>query len=126
MIEVKGLHVLTDRLRRLELDHALRAALEHAGSTLQAAVYQRLSEVPGDNHDAPWLRTGRLRDSIASSICETEVVVGSNDPAAAPQECGTRVDPPRPFLAPTAAAEASAIVADIANTAIGALRDTLV
>ncbi len=125
MIEVTGLKALTDRLRRIDLDHALRPALDHAASGLQAAVRQRLSGVPGDNHDAPWLQTGALRASIARSIHENEVVVGSNDPAAAPQECGTRVDPPRPFLAPSAAAEAPVIVAEISDAAIGTLRDTV-
>ncbi len=50
----------------------------------------------------------------------SSAAVGSNDPAAAPQELGTARLPPRPFLAPTASAHAEAI-ANHLGAAVAAL-----
>lgn len=51
----------------------------------------------------PLLRTGDLRESVKAVVEPTpvgiEITIGSNDPAAAPQELGTSTIPPRPFLA---------------------------
>lgn len=121
MIRVDGLDGLAKRLTRLDLAGTERSALEHAAVVLQNAVRQRLSYTPGQSHDAPWLHSGTLRDSITHGINETEAVVGSTDPIAADQECGTRTDPPRPFLAPVAAAEAAGLAAGIAAAVIGRL-----
>ncbi len=125
MIRVEGLQRLTDRMTRLDLAAIERAALERAASGLQDAVRQRLSRPPGELHDAPWLRGGTLRDSITHEIDGTEALVGSADPVAADQECGTSVDPPRPFLAPVAAAEADGLVTGIAVAVLDGLRVAL-
>lgn len=125
MIKVDGLRGLTDRLTRLDLVATEHAALEQAATGLQDAVRQRLSHTPGQPHEAPWLRSGTLRGSITHEIDGTEAVVASADPIAADQECGTRTDPPRPFLAPVAAAEANGLVTGIAVAVLGRLRVAL-
>lgn len=125
MISVDGLQDLADRLAKLDLATTESTALEHAASVLQDAVRRRLSHAPGEPHDAPWLRSGALRNSIGHEVHGTEAVVGSADPVAADQECGTRTDPPRPFLAPAAAAEADELVTKIAAAVRGQLRAAL-
>ncbi len=125
MIRIEGLQRLTDRLTRLDFAATERAALEQAATGLQDAVRQRLSRTPGESHDAPWLRSGTLRSSITHEVDGEEAAVGSADPVAADQECGTRTDPPRPFLAPVAAAEADGLVTGIAVAVLGRLRAAL-
>jgi len=125
VIRVEGLRRLTDRMTRLDLAAIERAALERAASGLQDAVRQRLSRTPGESHDAPWLRSGTLRDSITHEIDGTEALVGSDDPVAVDQECGTSVDPPRPFLVPVAAVEADGLVTGIAVAVLDGLRVAL-
>lgn len=125
MIRVEGLQGLIDRLTRLDLVATEHAALEQAATGLQDAVRQRLSRTPGESHGAPWLRSGTLRGSITHAVDGTDAAVGSADPVAADQECGTRTDPPRPFLAPVAAAEADGLVTDIAVAVLSRLRATL-
>ncbi|MGH7040772.1 MAG: hypothetical protein ACREFY_01410 [Acetobacteraceae bacterium] len=125
MTRIDGLPGLTRRLARLDLAATEAAALDHAAIMLQDAVCRRLSLTPGESHDAPWLRKGMLRDSVGHVLDGTEAVVGSTDPVAPDQECGTRTNPPRPFLAPAAAAEADTLVADIATAMLGRLRAVL-
>jgi hypothetical protein len=55
-----------------------------------------------------------LQASIAHTTTGLSAEVGSNDPAAAPQEYGTATIPPRPFLAPAVTALAEPIAHDIA------------
>ncbi|MGI4941024.1 MAG: HK97 gp10 family phage protein, partial [Janthinobacterium lividum] len=98
---------LAERLARLQIAKTQEAALEAAAARLAVAVRDALSAVPGDApghaHDAPWVRSGALRDSIGHAVDADRAVVGSGDPVAAFQECGTPRMPPRPFLAPAAA-----------------------
>jgi HK97 gp10 family phage protein len=122
MIGVDGLEGLARRLKRLDLAAAERTALEHAAVILQDAVRARLSHTPGEVHAAPWLRSGTLRNSVTHGIYGTDAVVGSNDPVAVDQEYGTRTDPPRPFLAPAATAEAPKLAASLASAVLGQLR----
>jgi len=125
VIRVEGLQGLTDRLSRLDLAATEHVALEQAATGLQDAVRQRLSHTPGESHDAPWLRSGALRGSVTHEVDGTEALVGSDDPVAVDQECGTRTDPPRPFLAPVAAVEAGGLVAGIAVAVLARLRAAL-
>ncbi len=100
---------LADYLANLPISETVTAALENAAAGLADAVRESLSTPANGPHDAPWLQTGTLRASIAHSADDNSAVVGSNDPAAAPQELGTAAIPPQPFLAPTAAAQAEDI-----------------
>jgi HK97 gp10 family phage protein len=113
---------LAQQLRRLPVQEAMRSALARSAARLQDAVVEALSEAPGGDHDAPWLRTGALRASISQRADALEVVVGSDSEVAEFQERGTARVPPRPFLAPAAARMAPelarAIGADVA-AAIG-------
>ena len=123
-IEIKGLSELRQRLAQLRPDEIIAGALAEQAQRLAEAVQDRLSEPEGaGSHDTPWVRTGALRDSISATANGLEAAVGSNDPAAAPQEMGTSRIPPRPFLAPTAAASgeqiARAIGQNVANTLRG-------
>jgi len=109
-----GLGEFARRLAALDLDAVQREALAQARERLADAVRARLATPPGGPHTAPWMRNGALYDSIAGESDARRVVVGSTSAVARYQELGTRFDPPRPFLAPAAAALAPEIAADIA------------
>ena len=92
-LRISGLSELRERFERLRLEEVM------------ARVRDGLSEPPGAaGHDEPWLRSGALRNSVGAQADGLRAVVGSNDPAAVPQELGTAHMPARPFLAPVAAA----------------------
>ena len=116
---------LARRLARLGLSATKQAALAQAAGNLRASVRQELSQPPGAPHDVPWLRDGTLRDSIGISVTAEEATIGSTDPVALDQECGTRTDPPRPFLAPAAAAEGAVIAASVAAAVVQRMREKL-
>ena len=111
------------RLGRLDLAGLQRDALAECAGRLRDDVRQALSQAPGSEHDAPWMQTGALRDSIGVRVEGAEAVVGSSDPVAADQELGTRAAPPRPFLAPEASRAASEIAAKVGFSAAAALRE---
>jgi hypothetical protein len=70
------------------------------------------------------LRTGALRDSIGHDVDGTTVIVGSLSDVAVDQELGTRTDPPRPFLASTAAGAAEGLAETIAASLARYLADS--
>ncbi len=121
MIAITGLAEATERLTGLDVSQAGQGALEQAAQQLEAAVRETLSHVPGEDHAAPWLRTGALRASVGHRVSEEAAVIGSDDPVAVDQELGTRTIPPRPFLASTAAAKAEQLVEDFAAALARAL-----
>jgi hypothetical protein len=102
-------------LANLPITETLTAGLEAAAARLADAVRNELATPPGGPHDQPWRRSGALQASIATSVDGLTAQIGSNDPAAAPQEHGTAVMPPRPFLAPAASVLAEPIAHDIAT-----------
>ena len=116
---------LARRLAWLDLDATKQAALAQAAVKLRAAVQQELSQPPGGPHDVPWLRDGTLRDSIGISVQGEAATIGSTDPVAPDQECGTRTDPPRPFLAPAAAANGEVVAATVAEALVQRMRQEL-
>lgn len=125
MNPVRGLTEALRRLDRIDISQVRHDALEQAAARIEAAVKLSLSHRVGEDHATPWLRTGELRASIAHQITEDAAIIGSTEPVAVCQELGTRTVPPRPFLAPSAAAEAEGIAQDIAravNTIIEASR----
>lgn len=113
-LSIQGLADLRTRLARLRPDAIMTAALATQTEHLAQSVRDTLSTPAGAGaHDQPWRRTGALHDSIQSTAAGLEAAIGSNDPAAAPQELGTTRLPPRPFLAPAAAASAETIATSI-------------
>lgn len=123
-LEIKGLAELRQRLEQARIAETMARALAAEAELLAETVRQSLSEPPGTgDHDQPWARTGALRDSIAAQAEGLEAVVGSSDPAAAPQEMGTSRIPPRPFLAPAASAHGAEIAERIGGAVAAALRD---
>lgn len=121
MIVVTGLTDALRRLERIDMGRARHAALEQAAVRIEVAVQQALSRLPGEDHAAPWLRTGELRASITHETTEDAAVIGSTDPVAVDQELGTRTIPPRPFLAPIAAAESEGVMQDFAGAVASAI-----
>lgn len=115
MIRVAGLAEAMRRLARIDMRQTGDAALEYAASHIEASVQQALSNLPGEDHATPWLRTGELRASITHQVIEGSAVIGSADQVAVDQELGTRTIPPRPFLAPVAAAEADDLMHEVAG-----------
>ena len=97
-VTLSGMAALLDRLR---VGDALREAAERGGALLADGVRARLSGTPGGAHDAPWLRSGGLRESVGVVVAAegdvVRAVVGSSDPAAVAQELGTVHVPARPF-----------------------------
>jgi phage gpG-like protein len=92
---------------------------------LADTIRAELATPPGGPHDSPWQQTGALQASIGHVTTGLTATVGSNDPAAGPQEYGTATIPPRPFLAPAAAALAEPISHDIAAAATALLARAL-
>lgn len=116
---------LARQIARLDLDATRHTALTRGAAELAAAVRRELSHPPGGPHDVPWLRGGTLRDSIAVAVQDDIAVIGSSDPVAVDQECGTRTDPPRPFLAPAAAAASRTIADSVAAALAQRIREGL-
>lgn len=122
-LEIKGLSELRTRLEAVRPAEILARTLAAEADRLAQAVRDGLSSPPGGGeHERPWARTGALHDSIAATAEGLEASVGSNDPAAAPQELGTSRIPPRPFLAPVAVAEGQAMARTLGATLASALR----
>lgn len=97
---------LAARLERGIGEDALRRAAERGAGMLADGVRTRLSGGPGGTHEAPWVESGALRDSVGVAVEAdgdgARAAVGSSDPAAVPQELGTARMVARPFLAPVA------------------------
>lgn len=115
MIGIDGLAAFRARLEQLELEAAARRGLLGAGTHVAESVRTLLSTPPGGPHASPWLRTGALRDSIAVGETDGGAVVASTSDVAVHQEMGTRRIPPRPFLAPVAAATVDEVAARVAD-----------
>jgi hypothetical protein len=116
MIRIYGSQHAQDRLGHLDIEGAIHDALTSAAEIVEARVTEVLSHPPGPDHSVPWLRSGSLRASIAHQTEGTVSVIGSTSDVAVDQELGTRSIPPRPFLAPTAAAASADVAASIAAT----------
>lgn len=114
---------ISARLGRIELEPVHRRALEEAARRIEAAVRSMLSHPPGGEHDMPWLRSGELRSSIAHEVDANCAEIGSTSMVALYQEVGTRSAPPRPFLAPVAAALGEPIAEAVVETIRAALAD---
>ena len=112
------------RLARLDLAAVRQAALTDAAETIAGGVRAALSHAPGDDHEFPWQRTGKLADSIGVIADADQALIGSNSEIALYQELGTATVPPRPFFAVIAAdhaeATADAIGAAVARAIRGA------
>lgn len=122
MIKILGLQALSDRFGRLDLNAVQQAALETVARRTQEAVQETLSVPSGGDHQAPWLQTGVLRDSIGHHSNNSAAVIGSSNPVAIDQELGTDNIPPRPFLSPTATALAPGIALEVGGSIAAAIR----
>ena len=89
-------------LAQLPFEAVRRDALERSAAVMAEAVREALSQPAGGGHEAPWLRSGALRDSIGHEADDCAAVVGSSSAVAVFQETGTARDRPRPFLGPVA------------------------
>lgn len=125
MIRIHGLQKLLDSLDRVNFAPIQSDALGAAAQQLGASVRESLSHPPGSDHATPWLRTGLLRDSTTTEASSEEAVVASNSPVAVYQEHGTSAVPPRPFLAPAAAAGAETAADHVGRALADAVRDLL-
>jgi hypothetical protein len=114
MTLVRGMRQAEERLVRLDVASGITYALGEASQELENRVIKVLSEIPGQDHSAPWIRTGELRDSIGRDVDGTIAIVGSSSDVAVDQELGTHTIPPRSFLAATAAGAADEIAVVIA------------
>ena len=112
---------LTEALRQLPVQNCLAATLEAQALRLAESVRANLSSLPGETHDQPWQQTGTLKASIAVTVADLTAEIGTNDPAAAPQEFGTRHVPPRPFVLPVLESEMGAVVDDIGTALLECL-----
>lgn len=122
-IKITGLNELRERLERLRPEEVMSRALAEQAARMAARVREGLSEPPGGaGHDKPWLRSGALQSSVGAQADGLQAVVGSNDPAAVPQELGTAHMPPRPFLAPVGAAMAGEVAETLGMAVSNALR----
>jgi phage gpG-like protein len=104
----------TNHLADIPVAETLNDSLITAAARLADAVRAELAAPPGGSHGTPWRQTGTLEASITHTIDGLTATIGSNDPAAAPQELGTATTVPRPFLGPAATALAEPLAHDIA------------
>lgn len=122
-IGVSGLAELRARLAAVRADEVMARALAEQAERLATAVRDGLSTPPGSGeHDRPWIESGALRESVAFVAEKLEAVVGSSDPAAAPQEMGTVKMAPRPFLAPAASGMGEQVAQAVGAAVTAALR----
>lgn len=122
-LSITGLSELRARLEQVRAQEVMARALAEAADRMAEAVRAGLSEPAGSgDHDKPWARTGALRDSVGAKADGLEAAVGSSDPAAGPQEMGTSRIPPRPFLAPVAAAQGEEVARAVGQAVADALR----
>ena len=122
-LTIPALPDLRAHLARLRPDETAATALATEAEHLAQSIRDTLSEPQGSaDHAQPWLRTGALRDSIQSTTTGLEATIGTTDPSAAPQEMGTVHLPPRPFLAPAAAAAGTSLANSIAQKVADLLR----
>lgn len=121
--------MLAARLEGVAVAELLHEAAEQAAATLLDGVRTRLSGGPGGAHEAPWLQTGGLRDSVGSVVAVegdgVRAVVGSSTPAALAQELGTVHAPARPFLAPVGAELGGAVADGVRATVAAGLRRSI-
>jgi len=113
---------LAARLGRIDLETVQRRALEDAAKRIEEAVRAALSHSPGGEHEAPWLQSGDLRDSIEHEADATRAVIGSTSEVAVYQELGTRTVSPRPVLAPIGAALGESVAKAIGGAVAHAIR----
>lgn len=113
---VRGLAEAVLRMGRIDIRQARYEMMEKAAARIEAAVKLSLALQPGEDHTAPWLRTGQLYASVSRQMTQNAAIIGSTDPVAVYQELGTQAIPPRPFLAAAAAAEAEGVTQDIAGS----------
>ena len=125
MIRIAGLRDLSDRLARLDMTESQHTALDAAARLLQEALQEALSTPSGGDHTKPWRRTGSLQASMGYRSDSTSATVGSDDPIAINQEFGTPSIPPRPFLAPVAAAHAAELARQVGGSIATAVRDAI-
>ncbi len=111
---MSAIATLIARLAELPVMETQQAAVHAAADRMQQTVQQALSTPPGGPHEAPWLRTGTLRDSISATFDNATAVVGSTSPVAVDQELGTATIPPRPFFGPAGASLAVLVADEIA------------
>ena len=123
-LQIKGLPELRARLETARVEAAMRSKLAEEADGLAEAVRAGLSEPPGaGDHDRPWLQSGALRGSVGAIADGMQAVVGSSDPAAAPQEMGTVKMQPRPFLAPVAASMGEQIARAVGGAVAATLQE---
>ena len=122
VIRVSGLAEALSALRDADVEKVMATVLAEQAESLAGAVREALGTPPGGDHVQPWVQTGALQGSISYGVEGLRAAVGSNDPAAAPQELGTVQVPPRPFLSPAAAAAAPEIAAMVGLAVAGRLR----
>lgn len=122
MIRVSGLAEAIAALRDADAAGTMAAVLEKQAEALAGVVREALGTPPGGDHGRPWVRTGALQGSIGHDAEGLQAAVGSNDPAAAPQELGTVHLPPRPFLAPAAEAAAPGVAVAVGAAVAERLR----
>lgn len=125
MIMIEGLQHILRSLETLDLSPVQQSALAAEAEQMAGAVREALSHSPGTDHETPWFRTGELRDSIVSEATGDEAVVASSAPVAVFQEHGTATVPPRPFLAPVAAAGAARAADVVAEAVVTHIREVL-
>ena len=121
MIAVRGLAEVLARLHAADPAGTMAAALDGQAAAMAAGVRDLLGSPPGGAHGQPWRQTGALQASIGHVSEGLQAAVGSSDPAAAPQELGTVHLPPRPFLAPVAAAMGAGLAEAVGAAVASAL-----
>lgn len=108
----------------IHIQDDLTKALERQALRLQATVQASLGGGRGEAHNEPWRQTGALQDSISCNVEGLVANVGTNDPAAAPQEFGTAHVPPRPFLMPATVGLGESVGSEIARVLVKSITGT--
>ena len=112
---------LGEILRQLPLLDCLTGSLKQQAQRLAEGIQANLELLPGDPHDQPWQQTGALKASISVAVTDLIAQIGSNDPAAAPQEFGALHVPPRPYMLPALNSMIDSLVTDIGTALLDCL-----
>ena len=105
------------RLARLDVRAVARAAMAAQAEAMAEQVRGELDHTKSANETFPARETGALLASIGVYAEDDVAVIGSLSDVAMYQEFGTAHVPPRPFLAPVAAA-GGAVAADAVGAAV--------
>lgn len=122
---IRGIRPITAALARLDLRSKEQDLLSEQADVLEHEVQKFLSQPVRGLDGSARRQVTELVSSMGHSQEESRAVIGSTATAAVAQELGTRINPPRSFMAPAASAQAAEVAESIGAEIAGFLKEAL-